>query len=456
MATGRVGLITYMRTDSTNLSEARCRDPRAIVGQTYGGDFLPEAPRVYKSTQGGAGSPRGDPSYVATRSPPERSARSWRRNLRRLYTLIWQRAVASQMATAVLDSVAVDIDAAPTAGRRLPAAASGSPSQVPRLPRPSTTGTGGSSHRRRRSHAVTAEDEQPRAAAGDDRGRPAGPARPHAASSTSPSRRRATRGHAREGARRERHRPSVDLRADPRDDPDAHYVEKEGERFKPTELGHAGQRPDGRVVRRHRRRRLHGAAGGRARRDRGGPEIWSRRAARVPEQVRDRPRARAASRCATSSARRSRPTRRATSAASRWSSSGALRTFLACSGYPDCKNTREVNRPEPTRGPFRPRRRPRVGRTEPIEPRPSRARSAASRWCCAAAASVSSSLARAIPSARPRARSRSRRTARPRPRPTVLLDETVSEVQARSWPSSRGGSASSPPARTTPSAATSR
>ena len=49
---GRVGLITYMRTDSTNLADVAVEEIREYVAQTYGGDFLPEAPRVYKSRKG--------------------------------------------------------------------------------------------------------------------------------------------------------------------------------------------------------------------------------------------------------------------------------------------------------------------------------------------------------------------------------------------------------------------
>src|SRR6185503_18260195 len=49
---GRVGLITYMRTDSTNLADVAVREIRSYVGQRYGGDFLPSAPRVYKARKG--------------------------------------------------------------------------------------------------------------------------------------------------------------------------------------------------------------------------------------------------------------------------------------------------------------------------------------------------------------------------------------------------------------------
>ena len=110
--------------------------------------------------------------------------------------------------------------------------------------------------------------------------------------------------------------------------------------------------------------------------------------------------------------------------------------FLACSGYPECKNTREVNRgtrPASRRLAAAANRRPSRSRPSPIRsrPKPSRARSAASRWCCGAAASASSWPAPAIPSARRRARCSCRKEGKAEAKPDVLLDETCPQCQAQ-------------------------
>jgi len=113
---GRVGLITYMRTDSTNLADVAVEEIREYVSQTYGGDFLPEAPRAYKSRKGAQEAHEAIRPTSAMRNPDSPEIRGLTQDLRRLYTLIWQRAVACQMADAILDSVSVDIDAAATDG----------------------------------------------------------------------------------------------------------------------------------------------------------------------------------------------------------------------------------------------------------------------------------------------------------------------------------------------------
>jgi DNA topoisomerase-1 len=112
----RVGLITYMRTDSTNLADVAVDEIRAYVGQRYGGDFLPSAPRVYKARKGAQEAHEAIRPTSVARHPDSPELRGLTNDLKRLYTLIWQRAVACQMADAVLDSVSVDVDAAAQAG----------------------------------------------------------------------------------------------------------------------------------------------------------------------------------------------------------------------------------------------------------------------------------------------------------------------------------------------------
>jgi DNA topoisomerase-1 len=88
------------------------REIRAYVGRRFGGDFLPAAPRVYKSRKGAQEAHEAIRPTSVGREPGSAELRNLTADQRRLYTLIWQRAVACQMADAVLDSVSVDVEAA--------------------------------------------------------------------------------------------------------------------------------------------------------------------------------------------------------------------------------------------------------------------------------------------------------------------------------------------------------
>ncbi|MDJ0947808.1 MAG: type I DNA topoisomerase [Alphaproteobacteria bacterium] len=104
-----VGLITYMRTDSVNLAKEAMSAIRGMIGREYGNDYLPDAPRTYKTKAKAA-----QEAHEAIRpTDVTRRARDLPASLDgdqvKLYRLIWQRAVASQMASAVLDQVAVDV-----------------------------------------------------------------------------------------------------------------------------------------------------------------------------------------------------------------------------------------------------------------------------------------------------------------------------------------------------------
>ena len=113
---GRAGLITYMRTDSTNLAADAVREIRSYVGQRFGGDFLPSTPRTYKARKGAQEAHEAIRPTSVLREPGATELGALNQDQRRLYTLIWQRAVACQMADAVLDSVSIDIEATPTGG----------------------------------------------------------------------------------------------------------------------------------------------------------------------------------------------------------------------------------------------------------------------------------------------------------------------------------------------------
>jgi DNA topoisomerase-1 len=110
---GPVGLITYMRTDSVNVAEQAQAEARQFVVEKYGQDFVPAEPPRYKTRVKGAQEAHEAirPTSV-TRTPASLKA-YLDRSQARLYALIWERFVASQMAPAVYDTIAVEILATP-------------------------------------------------------------------------------------------------------------------------------------------------------------------------------------------------------------------------------------------------------------------------------------------------------------------------------------------------------
>ncbi len=108
---GQAGLITYMRTDSLNIAQIARDEARAFITQKFGGDFVPPEPRLYKTKAKGA-----QEAHEAIRpTSPARQPADIKKALTsdqfKLYSLIWQRMIASQMADAVFDQVSVEIDA---------------------------------------------------------------------------------------------------------------------------------------------------------------------------------------------------------------------------------------------------------------------------------------------------------------------------------------------------------
>ena len=108
---GSVGLITYMRTDSTRISDDALVAVREKIGQTYGNEYLPEKPNFYRSKKDAQ-----DAHEAIRPSYPERDPDSIKKYLSKdeyaLYKLIWNRFVASQMLPAVYDETIADIEAA--------------------------------------------------------------------------------------------------------------------------------------------------------------------------------------------------------------------------------------------------------------------------------------------------------------------------------------------------------
>jgi DNA topoisomerase-1 len=109
---GSVGLITYMRTDSPHVAEQALAELGALVRERYGAEYALDKPRRYKAKATRAQEAHEAVRPTEARRDPESVARFLERDQLRLYTLIWQRAVASQMAQAIFDAVSVDIAAA--------------------------------------------------------------------------------------------------------------------------------------------------------------------------------------------------------------------------------------------------------------------------------------------------------------------------------------------------------
>src|SRR5215210_4454617 len=112
---GSIGLITYMRTDSTRVSDDAITDVREYIGQKFGPDYVPEKANFYKTKKDAQDaheairptSMQYDPEAVRALLTPDQYY---------LYRLIWNRFVASQMPAAIFDDTTVDVTAAPSAG----------------------------------------------------------------------------------------------------------------------------------------------------------------------------------------------------------------------------------------------------------------------------------------------------------------------------------------------------
>jgi DNA topoisomerase-1 len=107
---GSVGLITYMRTDSTRSAESALQDVRALIGRDYGEASLPHHPIYYKSKKTAQEAHEAIRPTDVNRAPESVKA-YMEPDLFRLYSLIWQRFVASQMNPALFDQTDVTIEA---------------------------------------------------------------------------------------------------------------------------------------------------------------------------------------------------------------------------------------------------------------------------------------------------------------------------------------------------------
>jgi DNA topoisomerase-1 len=105
---GNVGLITYMRTDSTMLGEDAVTELRQLIARDFGGHALPDAPQVYKTKSKNAQEAHEAIRPTSAMHTPRSVAAFLNDDQRRLYELIWKRTVACQMIHATLNTVSVE------------------------------------------------------------------------------------------------------------------------------------------------------------------------------------------------------------------------------------------------------------------------------------------------------------------------------------------------------------
>jgi len=108
---GTVGLISYMRTDSVNLSQDALAEIRDVIARDYGIASLPDQPNTYQTKSKNAQEAHEAVRPTSALRTPAQVARFLTDDERKLYELIWKRAVACQMIPATLNTVSVDLSA---------------------------------------------------------------------------------------------------------------------------------------------------------------------------------------------------------------------------------------------------------------------------------------------------------------------------------------------------------
>jgi DNA topoisomerase-1 len=106
---GSVGLITYMRTDSVALANEAVQQMRAMIAERYGEEFLPEKPRLFKTKSKNAQEAHEAIRPTSAARHPDTVSKFLDSDQARLYELIWKRALACQMASAIYDTVSIDL-----------------------------------------------------------------------------------------------------------------------------------------------------------------------------------------------------------------------------------------------------------------------------------------------------------------------------------------------------------
>ncbi|MGD9766888.1 MAG: type I DNA topoisomerase, partial [Pseudolabrys sp.] len=105
------GLITYMRTDGIDMAPEAISDIRTMIGRNYGNNYVPSSPRVYQNKSKNAQEAHEAVRPTSASRTPAEVAKYVDRDQARLYELVWNRAVASQMEAAELERTTVDIAA---------------------------------------------------------------------------------------------------------------------------------------------------------------------------------------------------------------------------------------------------------------------------------------------------------------------------------------------------------
>jgi len=108
---GVSGLITYMRTDSVNLSQEALAEIRDLIVKRYGAEYCPKSPRMFKTKSKNAQEAHEGIRPTSILRTPDNLKAHLTPDQRKLYQLIWQRTITSQMESARLDTVAVDLQA---------------------------------------------------------------------------------------------------------------------------------------------------------------------------------------------------------------------------------------------------------------------------------------------------------------------------------------------------------
>ena len=108
---GSVGLITYMRTDSTHVAPAALQEAREYILQKFGEEYLPHQARIFRKKAKGAQEAHEAIRPTSMRREPGAIKPYFSRDQFKLYDLIWRRALASQMADALSDSTTADVEA---------------------------------------------------------------------------------------------------------------------------------------------------------------------------------------------------------------------------------------------------------------------------------------------------------------------------------------------------------
>ena len=112
---GNVGLITYMRTDSVTLADIAINEIRDVIAQRYGTKNVPEEPRLFKTKSKNAQEAHEAVRPTSVARHPDDLSGVLEDDQYKLYSLIWKRTMASQMVSAVFDTVAIDFAAGPEA-----------------------------------------------------------------------------------------------------------------------------------------------------------------------------------------------------------------------------------------------------------------------------------------------------------------------------------------------------